>query len=222
MNSESNGQHIIFIIILILILSLSYSATPMHDSGKTMHKVSKKAQTKGGADETGKIASNEEQKTSETDHAAAPAKTGESKAGETGQETQKSEVTTSSGGKGLMDIIPMNNPGYAKHSKGIVQFTHKKHVETYSIACGTCHHDDAGKPLELAEGDPVQGCMACHAETEKSKGEKLDKKEKIAKYHFEALHANCVDCHKDYNQEKGGEKAKGPAPTSCTACHPKE
>ncbi|MBU0463896.1 MAG: cytochrome c family protein [Proteobacteria bacterium] len=116
----------------------------------------------------------------------------------------------------------MNNPGYTKHTKGIVQFTHKNHVEKYSIACGRCHHDEAGKPLELTMTDNAKGCMECHIETEKPKGEKLEKKEKIAKYHFEALHANCIDCHKDYNKEKGGYKAKGPAPASCTNCHPKE
>ncbi|MBT3177967.1 MAG: cytochrome c3 family protein [Desulfobacula sp.] len=116
----------------------------------------------------------------------------------------------------------MNNPLYQKHSKGIVQFTHKEHVEKYSIACGSCHHDEKGKPIELTYDDPVKNCIECHKETEKPKGEKLSKEEKIAKYHFEAIHANCIGCHKDYNKEKGDPKGKGPAPSSCKSCHPKE
>jgi len=100
-------------------------------------------------------------------------------------------------------------------------FTHAKHINEYAIACGTCHHDDKGTPLELKEGDPVQSCAECHKETKKPKGEKLAKAEKIKKYHMEALHANCIDCHKSYNIEKGDPKGKKPAPTSCAKCHPK-
>jgi len=119
------------------------------------------------------------------------------------------------------DIIAMNTPQYAVHKKGIVQFTHKKHVEVYLIACGSCHHDENGKPLELKKEDTPKGCIECHRGTQKPKGEKLGDKEKIAEYHFEALHANCIDCHKDHNKKNGDEKGKGPAPTSCTQCHPK-
>jgi len=237
-NSESNGQHTIFIIILILILSLSYSLTPLHESDKTMHKISKKAQTKVISHETDKTGSKKQiahvkkDDKSPADKVKAPSeevltkteitKPETAKVKEQKNETQKGATPTASEGKnGLTDIILMNNPAYKKHTKGIVSFTHKNHVETHAIACGACHHDETGKPLELTVNDTVQGCIACHVETEKPKGEKLEKKEQIAKYHFEAMHANCVGCHKDYNREKGGDKAKGPAPSSCTNCHPK-
>ncbi|MBU8849401.1 MAG: cytochrome c family protein, partial [Desulfobacterales bacterium] len=111
---------------------------------------------------------------------------------------------------------------YKVHKKGIVQFTHKKHAEEYLIACGRCHHDEKGQPLDLGADDDAKGCIECHKETEKPKGEKLGKKEKIMKYHFEALHANCIGCHKAYNKEKGDPKGKVPAPASCTNCHPKK
>ena len=112
------------------------------------------------------------------------------------------------------DIIPMNNAGYKKHTKGIAQFSHTKHAADYKIACGECHHDDANKPLELKDGDPVQGCGECHKEFGKlSKADKkLKKNVKIAKYHKEALHANCTGCHK--KMKKG--------PKKCTECHPKK
>ncbi|WP_413910015.1 cytochrome c3 family protein [Desulfobacula sp.] len=237
MKKESYGQHIIFIIILILIFFLSYYAIPLPEPVSN-HKISKKAQTKVITGQKDKLASVEKKSIVKKSEKSEPdtikakpeevsvqpvAKVEEPKVEEPKVETKKVETGTDKGGnKASIDIIAMDNPGYSKHKKGIVLFTHKKHIEDYSIACGTCHHDEKGKPLELTLDDKVQGCIECHKETEKPKGEKLGEKEKIAKYHFEALHANCIDCHKKYNIEKGDPKGKGPAPTSCTQCHPKE
>ena len=122
------------------------------------------------------------------------------------------------------DVISLNTPEYAEHTKGIVEFSHKKHSAEYGATCGDCHHDDKGKPLDIKEGASVQRCVECHKETgKKPKEEKLSKKEKIMKYHKEALHANCVGCHKDWNKKKGFEKADPKAaPTTCKDCHPKK
>ena len=118
------------------------------------------------------------------------------------------------------DVIKMEEPGYEKHKKGIVEFTHKKHATEYKATCGECHHDDKGKPLELKEGDDVQKCIECHTKpSEKPKGKdapKLTDAQEL-EYHAEALHQNCKDCHKKYNKEN---KTKA-APTTCTKCHPK-
>ncbi len=122
------------------------------------------------------------------------------------------------------DVMKMETKEYEKHTKGIIEFSHKKHTAEYGAACGDCHHDDKGKPLTLKEGDNVQRCVECHQETgKKPKDEKLSKKEKIMKYHKEALHANCIGCHKDFNK-KNGYKGKDPkaAPQSCASCHPKK
>ncbi|MFH1982813.1 MAG: cytochrome c3 family protein [Pseudomonadota bacterium] len=111
------------------------------------------------------------------------------------------------------DVIEMNDPGFTKHTKGIVAFTHGKHVKDHAITCGECHHDDAGKPLALKEGDPVKKCSECHSAFELDKADKgMKKEEKIKKYYKEAVHANCIDCHK--KQKKG--------PTKCADCHPKK
>ena len=127
------------------------------------------------------------------------------------------------------DVIPMDNPAYEKHTKGIVQFSHKKHSAEYGGACGDCHHDDKGQPLaDLKDGDDVQACITCHkipGEVPKDvkkewKAKKLKKaeKDKLARaYHAEAIHDNCIGCHKKWNKEN---KSKA-APTSCTKCHPK-
>jgi hypothetical protein len=133
--------------------------------------------------------------------------------------------------KAVPDVIPLQDPAYKKHKKGVVQFEHKKHFddyakeypEFYKNGCGECHHDKDNKPLtELKEGDEVQKCIECHkiaAEAPKGKKakKKLSKKEKIKDYHAEALHANCRVCHKKFNKKYKPKKA----PTTCTKCHPK-
>jgi len=134
--------------------------------------------------------------------------------------------------KAVPDVIPLADPAYKKHKKGVVKFEHKKHwddyakeyPEFYKNGCGECHHDKDNKPLtELKDGDDVQKCIECHkiaAEAPKGKKakKKLSKKEKIKEYHAEALHANCRVCHKKFNKKYKPKKA----PTTCTKCHPKK
>ena len=129
----------------------------------------------------------------------------------------------------VQDVIKMENKAYSEHTKGIVEFSHKKHNEEYKVGCGECHHDDKGKPLnDLKAGDDVKDCIECHklpgqmpGELKKEmKAKKASKKEITAKemeYHAEALHENCISCHKDYNKKN---KTKA-APQACTKCHPK-
>jgi len=116
--------------------------------------------------------------------------------------------------------IKMDNKAYAAHKKGIVDFSHQKHYTDYKIGCGECHHDATGKPLAtLKEGDAVQGCIECHkkpAKAKAKKGEKLTMAQKM-EYHADAVHENCISCHKDFNK-KNNTKA---APTTCAKCHPK-
>jgi hypothetical protein len=134
--------------------------------------------------------------------------------------------------KAVPDVIPLQDPAYEKHKKGVVQFEHKKHwddyakdyPEFYKNGCGECHHDEDNKPLTaLKDGDDVQKCIECHkiaAEAPKGRKakKKLKKKEKIKEYHAEALHANCRGCHKKFNKKYKPKKA----PTTCTKCHPKK
>jgi len=133
--------------------------------------------------------------------------------------------------KAAPDVIPLQDPAYKEHKKGVVKFEHKKHWDDYSKeypefyknGCGECHHDKDGKPLtELKDGDDVKKCIECHKEpAEAPKGKKakkkLTKKEKIKEFHAEALHANCRGCHKKFNKKYKPKKA----PTTCAKCHPK-
>ena len=120
-------------------------------------------------------------------------------------------------------VIKMENKAYAKHKKSIVQFSHKKHSEEYKASCGDCHHDADGKPLSgLKMGDEVQNCIKCHTKEGRAPKAKkgapgLSKKEKLA-YHAEALHLNCIGCHKETNKASGTKAA----PTTCAKCHPKK
>ena len=127
-------------------------------------------------------------------------------------------------GTKVQDVIQMDNKAYSEHTKSISTFSHKKHNEEYKIGCGECHHDDKGKPLnDLKLGDDVQSCIECHKIPGKMPGDlkkemkanKASKKEIAAKemeYHAEAIHENCISCHKKFNKEN---KTKA-APQTCT------
>jgi len=123
------------------------------------------------------------------------------------------------------DVIKMENAAYKKHTKSLVMFSHKKHVEEYKAGCGECHHDENNKPLNnLKKGDAVKNCIECHKKAgyitgKAAKG--LTAKQK-REYHANALHDNCKSCHQKFNKKKG-LKSTDPAaaPTTCTGCHPK-
>ncbi|MEW6266630.1 MAG: cytochrome c3 family protein [Thermodesulfobacteriota bacterium] len=91
---------------------------------------------------------------------------------------------------------------FGKHTKGPVEFTHKKHVDEHKVACVECHHDAKydGKTNNWKEGDPVQKCDECHKKNKEGKIDKLQN----------AFHNNCRGCHK--------KQGKGPE-AKCNECH---
>jgi len=117
------------------------------------------------------------------------------------------------------DDMTMNSKIYTTHTKSLVTFAHKKHNVDYKIACVDCHHVLKDGKNVWKEGDEVQTCEACHSEAKPPTGKdapKMSKQEKISKYHYAAIHENCVGCHK-------AEKKKGKnAPSACKDCHPKK
>lgn len=133
-------------------------------------------------------------------------------------------------GTTVPDVITMQNKAYEKHTKGIVEFSHKRHVAEFNTTCGDCHHDDQGKPLTaLKDGDNVESCITCHKipgtvpgelkkEWRETKMPKAEQEKRELEFHAEALHQNCITCHKDFNK-KNNTKA---APVTCTTCHPKQ
>ncbi|HIJ57969.1 MAG TPA: cytochrome c3 family protein [Deltaproteobacteria bacterium] len=152
-------------------------------------------------------------------------------------------VTAAYAATEVPDVVKLENKAYKKHTKGIVEFHHKKHAEAYAKdhpefykrGCGECHHDDQNKPLtNLKAGDDVKSCLECHKklgempskEKKAMRTAKLSKEERAKKeleYHAEAIHENCTGCHKLYNK-KNKLKSKDPkaAPTTCKTCHPEK
>lgn len=124
------------------------------------------------------------------------------------------------------DVIKMNSAGYAKHTKPLVSFSHKKHTTpAYGAKCGDCHHDKAGKPLAaLKDGDPVQKCSVCHKNMKLAAPAELKglagpvRKKKELEFHANAMHMNCIDCHKTWNK-KNAKKPNEGAPVACNKCH---
>ena len=118
----------------------------------------------------------------------------------------------------MPEVMVLESP-YEK-TRSAVTFSHQKHIDDYSIGCGECHHDDKGKPLsDLQPSDPVGKCIDCHSKPGEIKGREaqaLSVSERLA-YHANAMHANCVDCHRAYNKEKGERVA----PATCVECHPR-
>ncbi len=131
-------------------------------------------------------------------------------------------VTGIQAGTEVKDTFIMEDKGYKKRKKGppkfeLLEFTHKKHNEEYKISCGECHHDKDNKPLDLKVGDDVQKCGECHDKFKKDKENKKD-----IMVHENAMHGNCVGCHKEINIKDGDPKGKkGPAPATCKKCHKK-
>ncbi len=128
-------------------------------------------------------------------------------------------------GTAVEDTFKLETDGYKKRKKGapkfnLVEFTHKKHADDYGISCGDCHHDKDGKALtDLKMGDNVQKCSECHNKFTKDKKNKDD-----IMVHENAMHDNCIDCHKAFNTKKDPKDTKGvkgPAPASCGKCHTK-
>jgi hypothetical protein len=130
-------------------------------------------------------------------------------------EQAEKAVAKATGGGEVADVIPMDNPLYPAHTKPVVQFTHTAHYQDYGISCGECHHDENGAPLaDLKPGDPVESCAACHSEPGRPPREATTPEAKLA-YHMQALHQNCMTCHKEYNKENNTKDA----PATCGACH---
>lgn len=125
-------------------------------------------------------------------------------------------------GTEVKDTLTMETAGYKTRKKAppkfnLVEFTHAKHAADYKISCGQCHHDKDGKALDVKAGDNVQGCGECHNKFEQDKKNKKD-----ILVHENAMHANCITCHKEINVKAGDPKGmKGPAPASCGKCHTK-
>ncbi|MBN1627752.1 MAG: cytochrome c3 family protein [Deltaproteobacteria bacterium] len=105
----------------------------------------------------------------------------------------------------IIDVITIENQGYASDKKGPVIFSHLKHNKEYGISCAQCHHVYKDGQNQWKEGDKVYKCIACHDPVkERDKAVKLQN----------AFHKNCRDCHSEANRE--GKEAPS---AKCNECH---
>lgn len=224
----------LLIVVLVVVIAMDFNKAPLEEhaaspDAATEAAVEEKAVAHEEAAEEKAEAKHEEaveevaEEAAEVKVAAKEEKPAEAKAAakeekpaEVKEEAKAEAPAAAAGGGAVADVIAMQASVYDKHTKGIVQFTHKKHAEDYKLTCGDCHHDDSGAPLaDLKMGDEVIGCAECHSKV--GKPEKDASAEEKREFHKEALHDNCIDCHKDYNKKNNTKDA----PTSCGKCHPK-
>lgn len=101
--------------------------------------------------------------------------------------------------------VTINNEGYKKDTKGVVEFSHLKHTKDYNTTCTDCHHEYKDGQNVWKEGDAVKKCSSCHdPQNDQDNAKKLQT----------AFHNNCKDCHKKSNKDT--------APSSkCNDCHAK-
>ena len=108
-----------------------------------------------------------------------------------------------------LDTIILDNKGYKKDRKGPVEFSHKKHAQSYRILCWECHHEYKGKNNVWVPWAKTKKCRECHDPMNKEINEiKLQK----------AFHNQCKGCHKALAKE---DKKTG-AYQKCGGCHKKK
>ena len=137
-----------------------------------------------------------------------------------------SYIHKATAGNIVADEIWMENKVYKKHQQPIVLFPHKKHFEEYNATCGDCHHDQFNSPLtSIKSGDDVLNCIECHQiprkAPKKQNGKKLTKQQRL-KYHADAIHYNCIGCHREHNKKNKKKVRFKKAPRMCKDCHPKD
>lgn len=110
---------------------------------------------------------------------------------------------------------------YRSIYSGPVKFTMSKHVQDYGAACGDCHHDRDGKPLESHAPDTIYACGKCHKKEGLIWGPAAENdtsaKEQLA-HRPNALHMQCIGCHQMYNNLNRMVRV----PESCRTCHARQ
>ncbi|MCG8686326.1 MAG: cytochrome c family protein [Desulfobacterales bacterium] len=110
---------------------------------------------------------------------------------------------------------------YPTRFQGPVHFTHNKHVQDYGAGCGDCHHDGSLDPIESYDPSESYSCDDCHYDTGLVRGptaENTMAKDEQLMHRPNAIHALCLECHKENNKKKHLVVA----PEACISCHTKQ
>jgi cytochrome c553 len=100
---------------------------------------------------------------------------------------------------------------FIQKQRSEVQFPHEKHMLS-NFSCKKCHHIYVnGKNIldesQLTKDNPKIKCSSCHL------NKKIEDRVKL----MDAYHLQCLDCHRQQDQE--GKKT---GPQICAECHPKK
>jgi hypothetical protein len=93
-------------------------------------------------------------------------------------------------------------------------------VEDYGAVCGDCHHDSDFEPIESHDPDATYACIECHDEEGLIRGpiaENDASDSDLIAHRSNALHLQCIGCHKLYNELNRVVRV----PESCKTCHAK-
>ena len=101
------------------------------------------------------------------------------------------------------DLYMLNTEELGEHSRPLVKFDHKLHVEKMEEACITCHHD-YNASLGMSDSDGAR-CADCHTPQASADNRILLE---------DAYHLRCKDCHRSLFDK--GNKA---IPIMCGQCH---
>ncbi len=95
---------------------------------------------------------------------------------------------------------------------GPVVFSHANHVTDYGLSCNDCHHT-----LEDEDTNVEGHCRDCHTEAGFVRGKEAEglSEEELNEHYLNALHVQCIGCHK----KKKVENRKRKIPVGCTQCH---
>ena len=95
---------------------------------------------------------------------------------------------------------------------GPVIFNHAGHVNDIGLSCNACHHT-----LEPQETEVEESCRDCHGEPGFVRGKDAENlaEDELIEHYLNALHAQCIGCHK----QKKIEDRKRKIPIGCTQCH---
>ena len=112
------------------------------------------------------------------------------------------------------DVFEYTFPEVApiKIYSGPVTFDHAGHVNKIGLTCNACHHTLAPQETEVEEH-----CSDCHGQPGFIRGKEAASlpEEELIEHYLNALHAQCIGCHKQKKLEDRSQNI----PIGCTQCH---
>ncbi|MBN2419472.1 MAG: cytochrome c3 family protein, partial [Deltaproteobacteria bacterium] len=117
-----------------------------------------------------------------------------------------------------LEIITIDNKGYAKDRKDPAKFEHVKHAREYKISCWECHHE---YKEEQPGAEPVQEVKNEQPSQGEEGVEKVIPKELSAENIWSpwGITKKCSECHDPQEKKNDVIKLQAAYHKSCKNCH---